>query len=228
MNSDNLSQAIKMIENGLVLLNAVADGDDAIESRLKRIRAGGGGSGRFQRRTGETTADMASEAANHSSRRATREGTAQAHVAAGDLHHFAGQEMKRAGHADRADEHFEKASMHYGIAKALQGDLSAGNANDTSFLHGRPTVENPKGSDPKYSDKGEYGDERRRNLEEAGGPFVERDPDTGNVDCPFCKNTFAPDESVAGKNIPEITCPRCSGIFRLADGRSIGTPEVTE
>ena len=202
-------------------LRIVSDDDNELES-------GAAGSGRYKRPIGHKGADMISEAAQRASRQAQRDGTVEAHVRAGDLNRHAGSEMKEAGRPDRADDHFEKASAHYAIAKTLQGgDLNAGRGDE---FDGRPTVTNPKGSDANFSDKGEYGSLRRENLSEGGGAgggdYLHQKLADEQIKCPSCNNLFTPTETVSGKNSARIVCPFCSGSFYLDTGRSIGTQSV--
>jgi hypothetical protein len=213
----NTNSKLKALEASLssaltVVGSILSDGDDTDNE----LESGAAGSGRFRQRVGHATADLVSEAAQRASRRARRENTVESHTAAGDLHQHAGREMKKAGEPERADEHFQKASAHFGIAKTLQGCSMEASA-------GRSVVEHPVGSDPDANDKSQYDDERRQNLENSG-PFASPNPETGDVKCPLCQHTFTHSKSVSGKNIAEIVCPRCSGAFRLDTGRSIGTP----
>jgi len=213
MNNIAKLKALKgSLASGLAVIDAILndDNNDALES-------GAAGSGRFRKRSGHTTADLASETAEHASRIAARDGTVSAHVKAADLHKMASAEFDEAGMYGRANDHREKSQYHTRAAKAIQ------DADQIHASAGRPVVEHPIGSDPAANDKSQYDDERRRNLENSG-PFVTPDPDTGNLTCPHCQKIFSPEESVSGKNHEPIVCPRCTASFYLEN--AAGTPPV--
>jgi 1,6-anhydro-N-acetylmuramate kinase len=215
MNTNSKLQALRAaLASALTCADSIlndVNGDDAA------LQSGAAGSGRFRKRSGHTTADLASETAQHASRIAASDNSVAAHVKAADLHKMAADEFDAAGMHGRAHEHRQKSNFHTKAATTVQA------ADQIHGSAGRPVVPNPKGSDPDANDKGEYDDERRRNLENSG-PFATPDPETGNLKCPLCQFTFVPEDSVSGKNSAEIICPRCSGAFRTETGRALGTP----